>query len=35
MPHEQTLAVISQLAPEKRSRVFRFISGRRNPMDVD
>lgn len=33
MSHEQTLAVISQLAPEQRSRVFRFMSGRRNPMD--
>ena len=33
MSHEQTLAVISQLAPEQRSRVFRFMSGRRNPME--
>lgn len=33
MSHEQTLAVISQLAPEQRSRVFRFMSGRHNPMD--
>lgn len=33
MSHEQTLAVIGQLAPEQRSRVFRFMSGRRNPMD--
>lgn len=33
MSHEQTLAVISQLAPEQRSRVFRFMSGRRNPLD--
>jgi uncharacterized membrane protein len=33
MSHEQTLAVISQLAPEQRRRVFRFMSGRRNPVD--
>lgn len=33
LSHEQTLAVISQLAPEQRSRVFRFMSGRRNPAD--
>jgi uncharacterized membrane protein len=33
LSHEQTLAVISQLAPEQRSRVFRFMSGRRNPME--
>ncbi|MEX0738526.1 MAG: periplasmic heavy metal sensor [Pseudohongiella sp.] len=33
MSHEHTLAVISQLAPEQRSRVFRFMSGRRNPTD--
>lgn len=33
LSHEQTLAVISQLAPEQRSKVFRFMSGRRNPME--
>lgn len=33
MSHEQTLAVVSQLAPELRSRVFRFMSGRRNPVE--
>lgn len=33
MSHEQTLSVIGQLAPEQRSRVFRFMSGRRNPME--
>lgn len=33
LSHEQTLAVVSQLAPEQRRRVFRFMSGRRNPTD--
>lgn len=33
LSHVQTLAVVSQLAPEQRSRVFRFLSGRRNPME--
>ncbi|OFE11075.1 hypothetical protein PHACT_14515 [Pseudohongiella acticola] len=31
--HEQTLAVLRQLAPEQRSRVLRFLSGRRNPTE--
>ncbi|MBC55049.1 MAG: hypothetical protein CMQ34_14570 [Gammaproteobacteria bacterium] len=33
LSHEQTLAVVSQLAPEQRRRIFRFMTGRRNPMD--
>lgn len=31
--HEQTLAIISQLEPEQRVRIMRFMSGRRNPME--
>ncbi|HDZ10344.1 periplasmic heavy metal sensor [Pseudohongiella sp.] len=34
LSHEGTLAVVSQLAPEQRSRVFRFMSGRRNPVEA-